>query len=1034
MSKNDQFANIAISGINTEGKGLSMVPPPSFSPFPLPIAPADAARAIFPSGMNTEEELRDALEQWKKRMAPFKARLAPAVPETRSRVDLKTFDWRVETPFDRTHFTYALEGGGEWERVSIPHYGEPLGAAAAIYRTVFAAAAPKKGQAVFLHFSGVDYKAQVFVNGAPVGTHEGFFAPFEFDITACLREGENTLTVRVENDFVQKRNQATYGEKQFGGDKLYAATGPGYDEPLLGWHHCPPGMGIYQNVWLETRSDCHISGIYVRPLPEEGRAEAWIQVYLCRPGYEEVRLCLSVYGRNHEQTVFQGRRITPQTGRLIGLGDTYTEAVLKASGEIGKPVPLYMEKGFNELRIPFEMPCFRWWSPDEPWLYELQAALELPDGSVLDVQTQSFGMRSFRMDTEEEPKGTFYLNGEKIRLRGANTMGHEQQCVMKNDFEQLEEDLLLARICNMNFLRLTQRPVQEEVYSLCDCLGLMTQTDLPLFGVLRINAFAEALRQTGEMADLVRKHPCNIVITYINEPFPNANNQPHRHLTRQGLEAFFACADRIVRLHSPEQVIKQVDGDYDPPCSSLPDNHCYTLWYNGCGIPAGALHKGWWLPVKDGWNYGCGEFGVEGLDPVDLMHRRYPKDWLPRTPEEEADWSPARIVGAQTANFHYFFFETPHTLAAWTAESQRHQAEAIRLMTESFRRSRRMVSFAVHLFIDAFPAGWMKAIMDCERRPKPAYFAYQRALTPVMVSLRTDRLHIWSDERLSVEIWGCSDLNRESRALLRYEASAGGRVFARGEKTVTVPASDSAYLGSIETEIPPGAAGRICVAAQLLSSGGQTLYANDIEIKVSERQPVSPGTAAVAPDGARARALCEELGFRWESLDEIRGQTVILLDSYAQYDSRRAEMDALVADGSRLVLMDLPEGEYRIGETLCRVKNSCMMPMNFVSRDTAHPFVRGFSPDDFKYWYDPEADRIEPILERTFTADGFREILTSGNTDAQGVWGRALAAGEKPWGKGSFVLCLLKLNGRTRHNPTAAVFARRLLDIHDHES
>ena len=74
---------------------------------------------------------------------------------------------------------------------------------------------------------------------------------------------------------------------------------------------------------------------------------------------------------------------------------------------------------------------------------------------------------------------------------------------------------------------------------------------------------------------------------------------------------------------------------------------------------------------------------------------------------------------------------------------------------------------------------------------------------------------------------------------------------------------------------------------------------------------------------------------------------------------------------------------------------------------------------------------IEPILERTFTGEGFAPILTSGNTDAGGNWGPALCAGEKPFGRGSFVLCLLKLAGRTRHNPAAARFARRMLDPGD---
>ena len=77
-------------------------------------------------------------------------------------------------------------------------------------------------------------------------------------------------------------------------------------------------------------------------------------------------------------------------------------------------------------------------------------------------------MRDFYQDTESEKKGMFYLNGKKIKLRGANTMGFEQQDVLRRDFNQLIDDILLAKICNMNFWRLTQRPVQDEVNKYCD--------------------------------------------------------------------------------------------------------------------------------------------------------------------------------------------------------------------------------------------------------------------------------------------------------------------------------------------------------------------------------------------------------------------------------------------------------------------------------------------------------------------------------------------------------------------------------------
>ena len=77
--------------------------------------------------------------------------------------------------------------------------------------------------------------------------------------------------------------------------------------------------------------------------------------------------------------------------------------------------------------------------------------------------SRQFGMRSFRMDSENIPYGRMLLNGREIRLRGTNTMGFEQQDVMRGDFAQLRDDILLAKLCHMNFWRLTQRPVQPEV-------------------------------------------------------------------------------------------------------------------------------------------------------------------------------------------------------------------------------------------------------------------------------------------------------------------------------------------------------------------------------------------------------------------------------------------------------------------------------------------------------------------------------------------------------------------------------------------
>lgn len=1014
--KNDQFANIAVSGINVQSKELEVVMPPVNEEGELKTERGGNFVA-FPEKVKSKEVLYKELEKQRQYYAPYFMHYAPEMENLRDRTYLTQFQWRKCEKEN-------------WEKVMIPHYVGLLGVKTIYYRTNFNIQ-KRDGKALFLHFDGVDYITRVFVNGKFVGSHEGFFAPFEFDVTAYVTDGDNTLTVEVLNDFIQQGNVETQGGERTGGDKIYAATGLGYDEPVMGWHHCPPAMGIYQKVYLEERSRCFAQDLFIRPCVEEKCGEIWLEVYKCDPGQEDISVEYSLYGDNFESIVFEDKVYTPYTGRAIGLGDTFTEAKLIGDGLIDKPVKLYMEKGINYLKIPFEFQEFRLWSLKNPYLYQMQIRLKNKEGETIDTIQQSFGMRSFVMDTEEIPRGTFYLNGEKIRLRGANTMGHEQQCVLKGNYDQLYNDLLLAKLCNMNFLRLTQRPVQKEIYDYCDRIGLLIQTDLPLFGVLRKNQMIEALKQTQEMEKLIRSHPCTILVSYINEPFPNAFNQPHRHLNRKELMEFFECADVVVKMQNPDRVIKHVDGDYEPPSKTLPDNHCYTCWYNGHGIESGKLHKGYWIPTKKSWNFACGEFGAEGLDSLEIMKKYYPAEWLPQTEEEESTWSAGKIMGSQTGNFHYFFFDTPHTLKGWVETSQKYQAWATKWMTEAFRRNPRMVSFAIHLFIDAFPAGWMKTIMDVDRNPKPAYFAYRDALNPVLVSLRTDRYSCYEGERVPIEIWICNDL---PYALEGYQCyydviSEDGKVIVHGEKLFNMTESDSHCIGFLQAE-SNGTGKKMIVRAAVKDSEGNFLHTNQEEIQVypSDMTKFCDKTVVLLHKEGTADRLIRESGCKCIGLEEAGGKAVILLDRYEDYLENQAEIDRVILEGSRVIFLELHSGEYIIAQKKVKIKDSSMLPMNFVSSKTGDELVQDFRERAFWNWYDEEADMIVPILESTIKAKGLEPILLSGNTDENGNWEHAAAAGRIRYGKGDVIICQMKLAGKIKKNPAAEIFFERLIN------
>lgn len=887
----------------------------------------------------TKEELYSELAKLKKQYEPYLSDVAPILDTYKKTIKITDF---------------LLDG----EPIKIPHYEGPVGYNKQVYTSEFEINS-FDDKAVYICFDGADYYAVVYVNGVCVGTHEGFFSPFEFEITNVIKNGKNTLQIDLYNDYIYMGNAFATQEK-CEGDKLYAATGLGWDDAEEGWHHCPAGMGIYNDVSVEIRNRLNITDLYIRPMEES--AEVWVEIENADYKDKYINIDISIYGQNFKETVIENYRYTPETIKTVGRGDSLTEASVKDI--LGKGIPMPLKHGKNIFKIPVDIKNPKLWDLKTPYLYQAQVKVILDD-EVMDTAKQQFGMRSFVQDVDSTPKGMFYLNGRKIRLRGANTMGFEQQDVMREDIEQLIDDILLAKLCNMNFLRLTQRPVQDEVYEYCDKLGLMTQSDLPLFGCMRRTKLCEGVRQAEEMERMVRKHPCNVVVSYINEPFPNANNEPHRHLNREELENFFTMCDIAVKMQNPDRVIKHVDGDYDPPTEGMPDNHCYPMWYNGHGIDIGKLNKGYWLSVKPDWYYGCGEYGAEGLDFCEVMRECYPREWI------KEPFNPKNIVRAQTGDMHRFFFDTQDAMEEWVEKSHEFQAFATKMMTEAFRRDNRMISNAIHLFIDAWPSGWMKTIMDCRRNPKKAYFAYRDALEPVMVSLRTDRYTYYSGERISIESYVCNDTNINGEYTLRFEYYVADKY--TGENTVKVNIKDCEVTYAANAEFTVNDVSdreKVLIKAILADKDGKYITHNEINVEV------------------------------FEDVEIQKNEDVILIEK-------------------------LPVGTHEIAGETITVKPCGMLPVHFVSRKTGHQAVEEFREKDFSYWYNKEEDMITPILETTFTANGFTPILTSGNLDDNNEWNTALACAEKIYDGKRYVICQVDLR---QENPVAKKFFKNILE------
>lgn len=752
MKNNDVFAGIAAGGVS--GRKSELVETmPIKSPENYFIKTYNDI--TFPVKKEYQESLEEyyrGLKEMREKYKPFTKRKCGDEETNRDRTFL-------------TDFKFRFESDKETINVKIPHYTGPTGRWTAYYETRFNKQKPKSGRSVFIVFKGVDYYADVYINGKHICSHEGFFAAFECDITDFL-EQDNILIVKVRNDIPTIGN----GDIKVNGDKLYAATGPGWDDPKEGWHHCPAGGGIFDKVYLEERNSLYIDDVFVNPDIEKGTAEVNITVYSPANDNIDIKLSVEIVPYNFE-------------GNKAG-----TLSVSEPAGY-----------GLNYYQIIIDLQEVKLWQTDSPYMYLCRAS------ASGDIAEKTFGMRKFHMDEKNDPKGTLYLNNKPIILRGANEMGHLQLCVMRGDFDQLIEDILIARYCNMNYYRITQRPVQEEIYHCCDMLGMMNQADLPLFGYMRKNKFHEGVKQAGEMERLTRNHPSVIMCTYINEPFsPLKYDLEYRHMSRTELELFFDACDAAVLFENPKRVIKRVEGDYDPPTNKgMSDFHCYNMWYTNHALPIGMLYKGYLPALKKGWKTGCGEYGTEGLDNYNVMRKYYPSDWLPDNDNDY--WLPDKIIKSQTNTMHGDWFEEQSNLRDWIEQSQEHQAFATKLMTLSFRRrSDRIISTAVHLLIDAWPSGWMKTLLDVDRVPKPAYFSIKDSLLPLKVNLRCDRWSGYSLETIEIEAWLLNDKSEDVSEIQLY---AG--VFSEQEKIDSfkmdidkIKACSSKAVGLIPVKLP----------------------------------------------------------------------------------------------------------------------------------------------------------------------------------------------------------------------------------------
>ena len=328
------------------------------------------------------------------------------------------------------------------------------------------------GKRIWLRFGAVDWDARVWVNGKPLGRHQGGYAPFEFDVSDSARPGEElTIVVRVED--------ATDPEQVLG---KQAAT----------WY--TPTSGIWQTVWLEARPALHIHNFRMTPRRIGGVWSLDIEVEV-----------LDTSRKAGEKTA---------AGRLVRIELSSPE------GEFSnRVVRTNIFGGKGRIWTKLEIPAPKTWSPEDPHLYNLDIRLGSEDSQAVDTVHTYFGLRTIERKKYAGSAGELILlNGQPLYLRGALDQSFNPRgiCTAPSD-RFMERDMQIAWELGCNFLRIHIKAEEPRRLYWADRIGLLLMADMPCTFKHSDRAKANWERTMRATIGRDRNHPAIIAWCLFNE-------------------------------------------------------------------------------------------------------------------------------------------------------------------------------------------------------------------------------------------------------------------------------------------------------------------------------------------------------------------------------------------------------------------------------------------------------------------------------------------------------------------------------------
>ena len=560
------------------------------------------------------------------------------------------------------------------------------------YRRSFQVPETWKGRHVMLHLDGVNYKANVWLNGKQIGESsdvDGMFRRFQFDVTRKVQWNKDNI-LAVEVLAPGKLEDKDYQTKQ-----IEATTGWDDHNPQ------PPdmNMGLWQDVYLTATGAVRIQHPHVASdleIPSLSQADLTVSCELLNQS------------RKAANCLLKGQ-----------IGDIAFEKKVVLDGAEKRFVVL---DATSHPQLHLTNPEVWWPHPvGKQALHELDLQV-LVNEKPSDTASVRFGIRKAETFLNEEGWRVYKINGKKLLIRGGAWMTCDM--LLRLEPERYEALIRYAREAYLNMLRSEGFSIRETdcFYDLCDEMGIMVTQQI--FG-RSIPDEALAVQCIEDTILRIRNHPSLVHFLGHDETFP----------TRTLDKAYRELIERYAK-----------DRSYQPHSGTF---HVSTRVKTG-GTRTGtrqlwtyAAPSHYYTHKNDGaWGF-AQSGGIGGIvAPLESIQRMLPegKQW----PISTDAWSFHTVIQGH-AYFDAFLkamerrYGAPSNLKEFSKTAEVMNYNSARGMFEAYARNKyEATGITTWKYDAAWPAAMTWQFVDWYLLPTAAYFGAQKACEPLHVQYAYD--------------------------------------------------------------------------------------------------------------------------------------------------------------------------------------------------------------------------------------------------------------------------------------------------------